>query len=248
MSNSKDERRRSPLRDGDSAENFAASEMLEAVGRLFPEALRELESIGRTLIPPVDESPTFNDQPESDAAEGPWEPEWVPAVAAAVSDWAKRHHLTSQTMERAAYRWAVGAVDGDTVDRGRLGPDGEELLPPTIMADPFNETSEAFARRAAAHYQEVDAFWREGGASRGSRNHIAYHYLAAHLVGHHTWAEIAHGHTEFDPEILPRTSEQNVSEQARKIAAILGISLSTKRGPRKGAPRHLRQGNTPYRK
>jgi hypothetical protein len=102
--------------------------------------------------------------------------------------------------------------------------------------DPLRETLDEFLDRARQHYRETKTFYEQHGFTRApvKREVDHFRYLAAHLVGGYSWAQLADGDTPLN---LPVKSEKTIAGEARKAAALIRLSLRPVPGPRPGSPR-----------
>jgi hypothetical protein len=210
----------------------AAFELLSAISRFFPDRINQLRDLGRRLHAEVDDEADADDPANADA---------LNRFVRGVREWTTANNIASPTVDDAAEKWATGGIpDGGLY----LVDDFDENLnlikrAPSLQAYPFNETRDEFLEKAGKYYDEIVQLCVQKGSKLGpvKRDVEHFRYLAAHLVGGYTWAEIAHGDTPLD---LSRATQQAVAEGARETAALLGIVLTTKRGARKGARRHPR--------
>jgi hypothetical protein len=215
----------------------AAWELLLAVKELFPERIDQLVLQIRELTRGQN-LPVLRDRFEwrfEDQAEDAT----IATIERCVNEWTATNHISSPEVEMAAARLALGFSKPDIARViGTTDDEGNEIDPPALTAYPFDETKEEFLKRAAKYFDEVVQFYRSEPKRRPiKRDVVHFKDLVAYLVGGYSWAEIAHGKTPFG---LPRRSEKTVAGEARKTAALLGLALPTRRGPRPGTRRHRR--------
>lgn len=173
-----------------------------------------------------------------------------PEVQRRVAAWTSAHHVACPAVNDVAAKivggcWGPeGAVIWTVSLGGETGNPVEELDllgGRGIHAHPFEETFEEFLGRAGRHYKEVKTRLIKAGyqpqAVKRDRDH--FRYLAAHLLGGYSFAEIADGETGF--RLLPsKKSPKTVAGEARKVAQLIGIELPKAPGPRRGSRRRRR--------
>jgi hypothetical protein len=205
-----------------TSEQFAWT-LLYAVKDLFPDRIAELEVIGdRFRLQYVEELP--EDDPinlEAEAGFARW-----------ITEWSERNGIACPAVHEAAEHYALNE-----------GPSGGVLLIdwPSIEVRPAYQTRADFLRQAGELYDSTarDLANRLGGRFGQVKHSDSEHfrYLAAHLVGRCTWAEVANGDTPFHLRI---GDQRAIAAGAKHIAAILEIPMPKRRGARKGARRHPR--------
>jgi hypothetical protein len=193
----------------------AAWDLLDAVGELFPEAFYELG--------PEDAPDDVVDQLDDGQ------------LLASIEEWTLRHRLACPAVDSVALQIAFGREPSLPMMVMR---DGKRVQPPSITAWPAHETIDEFLGRAKRHYNSVrQDFLQRGYKPRPiKRERDHFRYLAAHLVGGYSWAEIARGKTPFT--FSATRDAKTIAGEARKAARLVGISLSSKRGPRRGSKQH----------
>ena len=210
----------------------AAWELLYAVRELFREKFAELEAIGNEL----------HYEMECGHHEGLDRGTLPEDVQKHVWEWTAKHGISCNAVDYTATRFTAGE---DGVLEGRLtsvfDANGDPVnTTPSIHANPFDETLHEFLARAREHYNEVCALFQKLGYKKGpsKRERDHFLYLAAHLVGGYSWAQIADGDTPFP---LPTKGANTVAEGAREAALLIGLRMPNKSGPRKGShPRRAR--------
>jgi hypothetical protein len=157
-----------------------------------------------------------------------------------VTTWTAANRIASPAVDRVA-SYVIGGfgIPQDTPPGVRSARASRPL---PFQADPFRETVDEFLTRARRHYSDVrKAFERQGFRLRPvKRERDHFRFLAAHLVGGFSWEQIARGETSLG---LAVKSSKTVAGEARKAAALAGIALTTKPGPRSGSrsPRRYRR-------
>lgn len=225
---------RNVLQDPARTKEQAAWQLLYAICELFPERLKALREIGERFA-----SAYIHELPEED----PENRQALSGFERAVDEWTEWNRIRCPTTIDAAREFACGGspsaglyLDAHFDASGQLviADDG-------ITAYPYNETRYEFLKKAGAYYDRLAERYMRDGATRGpvKRDLEHFRYLAAHLVGGYTWAELAYGDT---PLQLPRGEQQSVADGARRVAKLIGILLAGNRGPRKGTRRHRRLG------
>jgi hypothetical protein len=208
-----------------NVEEDAAWDLMEAVRELFPQVYAELEGI---VFVPND-----SDEPDED-------PEKIVQDA---REWTKRHRLACPAVDDVATQIARGQEPvSPYAGVWYFDEKGQRLDLPAISANPSIQTLEEFLKQAKHHYREMRRLFLKRGYKKRVIKREAEHfrYLAAHLVGRYSWADMARNQTPF---AFSLKSEKTIAGEARKAARLVGISLPTKRGPRLGSrrrPRHRR--------
>lgn len=205
----------------------AAWEFLTAVRELFPPKYEELEALG-------------SDQYFEDLEE-PWDQRWN-ELGAIVGQWTATNRIACPAINHIAMRIAAGqqlpdhAYFLDITDE-----DGNPIRQPAAIRARPNETRDKFLERAKAHFSEMRQFYLEHGLKEAplKREREHFRFLAAHLIGGHSFADITQGRTPFK---FPSVQYTTVTSGARDAARLIGISLPTKPGPRPGSrtPRRRR--------
>jgi hypothetical protein len=216
------------LQDPARTQEQAAWELLCAIRDLYPERTALLRAIGEQLAEQYDEE-LAEDDLENLAAEG--------RFLQSVRDWTDANGITCESVNEAAKLWATkqspevglyGDVDfEDPQGRGRT---------PSLTAYPFNETREEFVERAGRYYDEIRRTFDAAGVTSGpiKRNRDHFRYLAAHLVGRVSFAEISRSHETLG---IAAVAEKTVAGSAREVAQMLGLPLRNIPGPKPGFPR-----------
>lgn len=206
----------------------AAWELLWAIDGLFPSKTRELRAIAQRLWSEAADEAEEHDPRNVAASE---------RFVRSIRKWTLANKISSLAVDLAVEKWATDAdqtcsglylldefdENGNLVRRG-----------PTLSAYPFNETREEFLEKAGKYYDEVVRLGEQRGAKAGAvkRDVDHFRWLAAHLVGGYSYADIA------DPERnrlgLSAQSEKTVAGECRKLATLIGISLPMSPGPRPG--------------
>lgn len=222
---------------------MASWELLWAVSDLFPRKIQRLLALRRREFGPPPEQTRPEDRARYEAAE-------IEGAERFVSVWLRRNRIFSPLMLRVALEFVAEEVPSFDSPPMRLSKDGRVEFPSGICANPRREPLSAFLKRAEEHYRAVERFTgsklEERRAKFKSRD--PFRYLAAHLVGGFTIAEIAHQDTPFDTSLIPAAQQQTISQQIHAVAELVGIALSKKRGRRKGAPHHDRLARLRQRK
>lgn len=196
----------------------AAWDLLTAVREMFPGRFAELTALWADLSDDLGEV-GFGDL--------------YCSLADSVDQWTSRNRISCPAVDEVATSMAAGFRPAEVLA-------GTEGLPP-IRANPFGETLEEFLDRARQHYNKVRRSFEARGFKRQvKREYDHFRYLAAHLIGKYSWAEIARGDAPFE---LPRKSSKTIAGEARKAAQLVGLCLPNKPGPRPGsrAPRRRRR-------
>lgn len=164
-------------------------------------------------------------------------------------DWAAANNISCPAVSWVAELIAGGQEEpGESFSITIYADQHGQLIPEPepIQARPKDQTLEEFLDRARRHYRDVREWLVARGESRRPIKHERDHfgYLAAHLIGDHSWAQIARGETGLN---LPKMSQKTVAGEARKAAALVGLLLSPQRGPRPGSkvPRRRRRPRRP---
>lgn len=206
----------------DAHQSAAASDLLTAVGELFPERFDELLAFGR--------DPAYH---ELDTPFGKLYDDLYDSVTL----WTRENQISCSAVDEVATCIAAGLAplrdSAPMFERNKKG-DLVRIGPPPIHAEPFRETLDEFLDRARRHYKEVrEAFKHRSYTERPVKRELDhFRYLAAHLIGGHSWEAIARGRTPFH---FPTKSAKTVAGEARKAARLVGISLPNKPGPRLGS-------------
>jgi hypothetical protein len=223
------------LQDPARTQEQAAWELLYAVGDLFPDRIKELRALGERLV--SDYYDELGDtHPDNRQAEDHF--------TSAVRDWTAKNRISCVRVDEAAVKYAVGNspsaglyIDVDPDDPGFID------RTPSITARPYNETRQEFLKRAAEYYDQLARRYAEQGATRGPvkrQGSDHFRYLAAHLVGAYSFAQIAREHARFQLDAV--VTEKTVAGEARKTARLIGLALRNIPGPRPGSrPRRALQ-------
>jgi hypothetical protein len=224
---------------------------LDAVRELFPEKFAEVEVIRGDL------RDAFRRGEVSDPRLST--PDTLPEpVQKRIHLWAKTNGISCDAVEKMAALIVAGDTRPPTVTvelsdakgnpffeiKDTKGDRRNVLL---IRADPFCETLEQFIVRARAHYKQACGFYQKLGykIGPGKRERDHFRYLAAHLVGGYSWAQLAPGNTPLN---LPVGAERSIAEGARETARLIGLPMRTTPGPRPGTrlrpTRHRARGSS----
>jgi hypothetical protein len=214
------------LQDPDRTREQAAWELLYAVQDLFPERIQGLRDLGERLASDyngeADESDDHNKQVEDQ-------------FTRAVRDWAATNRISCAAVDDAAAKYVGGTPSVDVfVDADVDDPDFIDRTP-SITAGPYNETRQEFLKRAGKYYDDLAQRYVEQGATRGPVKRDGgdhFRYLAAHLVGGFSFADIAGDPARFS---VAAASKKTVAGEARKTARLIGLALRTVPGPRPGS-------------
>lgn len=206
----------------------AAWALLYAVRELFPDRIAELRAVGNQAADEYIDELDENDKANQEAAG---------RFRRGVQDWTSKNGMSCDAVNRAAAGYAVGDTPsaGRYVDADINDPDFIDRTP-SITARPYNETRQEFLTRAAEYFEHVVQHYaakhgvKRGPVKREGEDH--FRYLAAHLVGQCSWAEIARQHARFN---VDATSAKTVAGEARKTARLIGLPLRAKPGPRPGS-------------
>lgn len=163
--------------------------------------------------------------------------------------WVADNRLACRAVETAAHDIADGQDEpGETATATVWVDENRQVVKPPdpIQAMPRNETLEEFVERAREQYHRMRQWLQERGVKPRpvKRELDHFRYLAAHVIGGASWAQIARGDTGLS---LPRKDQKTVAGEARKAAAMVGLPLRATRGPRPGSklPRRRRRPRRP---
>ena len=214
----------------------AAGALMSAIRDLFPDRYEELRALGVQLESELDYPPEdFGVDPRAVQRNNE---EAESRFLRGVQDWTSRNGVSCEAMNKAAAECATGDTSGGLYMDAHFDDKGHLVFhnTPSITAYPYNETRKEFLKRARQHYDRRVRLLKAPGETFGpvKRTHDHFRYLAVHLVGKTSYAEIADEPDEFK---VAAASVKTVAGEARKVAQLIG--LPGIRGPRPGS--HLRK-------
>ena len=208
----------------------AALDFLDAIEELFPDRFAEIGRLYQAFETPYDDEE--NGEADDD----------ITQLQEPAAEWARRHHIFCDAVADVAWQIAAGFLGSSPALTRHFDKDGRMIELPAITALPNEETVEEFVARAKEHYGDMRKWFLQRGYKQRpvKREREHFKYLAAHLVGEFSWAQIAAGKTGLPLSI--RTAS-TVAEEARKAALLIGLPMPPKPGPRLGSrmPRNRRR-------
>lgn len=207
-----------------------AWQLLYAVRELFPERLAELRAVGERAADEYIDELDENDRTNREVAD---------RFRRGVHDWTSKNGMSCDAVNNAAAAYAVGDAPSvhRYIDADIRDPDFVDRTP-SITARPYNETRQEFLTRATEYFERVvELYARKHGVKRGPVKREGtdhFRYLAAHLVGGHSFADIAREPDRFQLDAV--VDQKTVAGEARKVARLIGLDLRLVPGPRPGRP------------